>query len=123
MEKYDVRPRNSKLNASGFSGGNQQKIIIAREFGKEPKFIVAANPTRGVDIGAIEYIHKQIVAERDKGVGVLLVSSELDEIMTLSDRILVMYGGRIAAEFKRNEADEHLLGLAMCGSLTQGRNS
>ncbi|MBX9839326.1 MAG: ABC transporter ATP-binding protein, partial [Silvanigrellaceae bacterium] len=108
MEKYDVRPKNSKLNASGFSGGNQQKIIIAREFGKEPEFIVAANPTRGVDIGAIEYIHQQIVLERDKGVGVLLVSSELDEIITLSDRILVMYGGSVVAEFKRNEADEHL---------------
>ncbi|KAB8038852.1 ATP-binding cassette domain-containing protein [Silvanigrella paludirubra] len=125
MEKYDVRPKNSKLNASGFSGGNQQKIIIAREFGKEPEFIVAANPTRGVDIGAIEYIHQQIVLERDKGVGVLLVSSELDEIITLSDRILVMYGGSIVAEFKRNEADEHLLGLAMCGGLSKenGRNS
>ncbi len=123
MQKYDVRPRNSKLNASGFSGGNQQKIIIAREFSKEPKFIVAANPTRGVDIGAIEYIHKQIVLERDKGVGVLLVSSELDEIITLSDRILVMYGGTIAAEFKRDEADEHLLGLAMCGGIAQGRDS
>lgn len=122
MEKYDVRPRNSKLQASGFSGGNQQKIIIAREFGKKPEFIVAANPTRGVDIGAIEYIHKQIVLARDKGVGVLLISSELDEIITLSDRILVIYGGTIAAEYKRNEADEHLLGLAMCGSLTQEGN-
>ncbi len=122
MEKFDVRPRNSKLNASGFSGGNQQKIIIAREFGKEPEFIVAANPTRGVDIGAIEYIHKQIVAERDKGVGVLLVSSELDEILTLSDRIFVMYGGEIAAEFKRNEADENMIGLAMCGGLLNGDN-
>ncbi|APJ02438.1 ABC transporter ATP-binding protein [Silvanigrella aquatica] len=123
MEKYDVRPRNSKLNASGFSGGNQQKIIIAREFGKEPEFIVAANPTRGVDIGAIEYIHKQIVAERDKGVGILLVSSELDEIFTLSDRILVMYGGEIVAEYKRNEVDEHALGLAMCGGLSEGRKT
>jgi general nucleoside transport system ATP-binding protein len=123
MEKYDVRPRNSKLKASGFSGGNQQKIIIAREFGKEPKFIVAANPTRGVDIGAIEYIHQQIVFERDKGVGILLVSSELDEIITLSDRILVMYGGSIAAEYKRNEADEHLLGLAMCGGLALKENT
>lgn len=120
MEKYDVRPRNPKLHTGGFSGGNQQKIIIAREFGKEPKFIVAANPTRGVDIGAIEYIHKQIVLERDKGVGVLLVSSELDEIITLSDRILVMYGGEIVAEYDRGEASEHLLGLAMCGGLSRG---
>ena len=122
MEKYDVRPRNSKLNTSGFSGGNQQKIIIAREFGKQPKFIVAANPTRGVDIGAIEYIHHQIVLERDKGVGVLLISSELDEIITLSDRILVMYGGKIVAEFNKNEADEHVIGLAMCGGLTKRGN-
>lgn len=115
MEKYDVRPRNSNLIANGFSGGNQQKLIIAREFGKEPEFIVAANPTRGVDIGAIEFIHNQIIAERDKGVGVLLVSSELDEITKLSDRILVLYSGEIVAEFKRNEADEHKIGLAMCG--------
>lgn len=120
MEKYDVRPKNPKLNVSGFSGGNQQKIIIAREFGKEPQFIVAANPTRGVDIGAIEYIHNQLVAERDKGVGVLLISSELDEILTLADRVLVMYGGSIAAEFKRNETDEHMIGLAMCGGLLNG---
>lgn len=118
MKKYDVRPCNSKLNVSGFSGGNQQKIIIAREFGKIPKFIVATNPTRGVDIGAIEYIHKQIVLERDKGVGILLISSELDEIITLSDRILVMYEGVIVAEYLRNEANEHQLGLAMCGALS-----
>ncbi|MES2614389.1 MAG: ABC transporter ATP-binding protein [Bdellovibrionota bacterium] len=115
MEKYDVRPRNYSLHAHGFSGGNQQKLIIAREFGKEPQFIVAANPTRGVDIGAIEFIHSQIIAERDKGVGVLLISSELDEITKLSDRILVLYGGEIIAEFSRNEADEHEIGLAMCG--------
>ena len=115
MEKYDVRPRNINLLATEFSGGNQQKLLIAREFGKEPQFIVAANPTRGVDIGAIEFIHNQIIAERDKGVGVLLVSSELDEITTLSDRILVFYSGEIVAEFKRNEADDHTIGLAMCG--------
>ena len=115
MQKFDIRPKDMNLPANGFSGGNQQKIIIAREFGKKPNFIVAANPTRGVDIGAIEFIHNQIIKERDYGIGVLLVSSELEEITKLSDRILVVYGGEIVAEFKRNEADEHTIGLAMCG--------
>ncbi len=119
METYDVRPRNSELLATGFSGGNQQKIIIAREFGKNPNFIVAANPTRGVDIGAIEFIHKQIVEERDKGVGILLISSELDEITTLSDRIIVLYEGEIVAEYRRDQANEYQIGLAMCGGHPQ----
>lgn len=115
MKSYDVRPQNSQLQASGFSGGNQQKIIIAREFGKNPKLIIAANPTRGVDIGAIEFIHEQILKRRDQGAAVLLVSSELDEITKLSDRILVMYGGKIVAQYRRGEANDQTLGLAMCG--------
>jgi ABC-type uncharacterized transport system ATPase subunit len=119
MEKFDIRPRDTKLYSGGFSGGNQQKIIIAREFSKKPKFIVAANPTRGVDIGAIEFIHKKIVHERDQGVGVLLISSELDEIMTLSDRILVMFDGKFVAHYQKGEADEHQIGLAMCGGLNK----
>ena len=81
------------------SGGNQQKAIIAREVDKDPELLVAVQPTRGLDVGAIEYIHKQIVAERDKGKAVLLVSLELDEVMNLSDRILVMYEGEIVGEF------------------------
>ena len=119
LEKFDVRPRDINLNTAGFSGGNQQKIIISREFGKRPELIIAANPTRGVDIGAIEFIHNQIIKRRDRGIGVLLVSSELDEITKLSDRILVIYEGEIVAEFKRNEADDHTLGLAMCGGLSK----
>ncbi len=115
MEKYDIRPRLVKAFIHGFSGGNQQKLIIARELAKKPNFIVAANPTRGVDIGAIEFIHNKLIGKRDKGAGILLVSSELDEILKLSDRILVFYGGEIVAEYKRHGVDEHTLGLAMCG--------
>lgn len=117
MEKYDVRPRDITLTAAQFSGGNQQKIIIAREFGKNPSLIVAANPTRGVDIGAIEFIHDQILKSRDSGTAILLISSELDEITKLSDRIFVMYGGKFVAQYRRGEADDHTLGLAMCGGL------
>lgn len=117
MKTYDVRPKDPSLLASQFSGGNQQKIIIAREFGKDPSLIIAANPTRGVDIGAIEFIHNQILKRRDEGAAVLLISSELDEITKLSDRILVMYNGKIVAEYKRGEVDDHTLGLAMCGGI------
>lgn len=117
MEKYDVRPKDPDLLASQFSGGNQQKIIIAREFGKNPSLIIAANPTRGVDIGAIEFIHDQILKSRDSGTAILLISSELDEITKLSDRILVMYNGKIVAQYARGQADDHTLGLAMCGGL------
>lgn len=117
MKTYDVRPKDPTLLASQFSGGNQQKIIIAREFGKDPSLIIAANPTRGVDIGAIEFIHNQILKRRDEGAAVLLISSELDEITKLSDRILVMYNGKIVAEYRRGEVDDHTLGLAMCGGV------
>ena len=116
LEAYDVRPRSLEVNARGLSGGNQQKLIIAREFEKTPRFLVAAQPTRGVDVGAIESIHQRILAARTSGTGVLLVSSELDEILALADRILVMYGGRFVAEFARGQADERKLGLSMSGS-------
>lgn len=115
MEKFDIRPRSPNTIASGFSGGNQQKLIISREFGKNPDLIVAANPTRGVDIGAIEFIHSEIVKERDSGKAILLISSELDEITTLSDRIIVMYEGKIVAEYTRGETTDYQIGLAMCG--------
>ena len=108
------------LCAGRLSGGNQQKLIIAREFERKPRLFIAAQPTRGVDVGAIELIHRRLFRARDEGAGMLLVSSELDEIFTLSDRILVMYGGRIVARFKRGEADELRLGLAMCGSEAVG---
>src|SRR4029077_10777150 len=98
------------------SGGNQQKLILAREFQREPRVLIAAQPTRGVDVGAIEFIHRRLVQARDAGAGVLLVSSELDEILALSDRLLVMYEGRIVGEFRRGAVTEKELGLKMGGA-------
>lgn len=115
MKKYDIRPRNRFLNAAQFSGGNQQKIVVAREFGKNPDLIVACNPTRGVDIGAIQFIHEKLIENRDRGAGILLISSELEEITKLSDRILVLYAKKIVGCYNRGEITEHALGLAMCG--------
>lgn len=116
VEEYDVRPRDLTIPAGKLSGGNQQKLIVAREFQRKPRVLIAAQPTRGVDVGAIEFIHNRIVRVRDEGAGVLLVSFELDDILTLSDRILVMYEGRIAAEFSRGQVSERELGLKMAGS-------
>jgi simple sugar transport system ATP-binding protein len=113
MEEFDVRPRNERLASSKFSGGNQQKLILAREFRRAPRVLLIGQPTRGVDIGAIEYIHRRIVGLRDAGCAVLLVSTELDEILALSDRIVVMSGGRITGEVARDEADETRLGCLM----------
>jgi simple sugar transport system ATP-binding protein len=113
---YDVRPPDLTLPAGKLSGGNQQKLIVAREFQRQPRLLIAAQPTRGVDVGAIEFIHTRIVRARDEGAGVLLVSSELDEILTLSDRILVMFEGRIVAEYRRGEVTERELGLKMGGA-------
>ena len=101
------------------SGGNQQKAIVARELDKESSLLVAVQPTRGLDVGAIEYIHKQIVRERDAGKAVLLVSLELDEVMNLSDRILVMYEGRIVGEFDPAQTSVQELGLYMAGAKRQ----
>ena len=116
IEEYDVRPRDLTIPAGKLSGGNQQKLIVAREFQRKPRVLIAAQPTRGVDVGAIEFIHNRIVRARDEGAGVLLVSFELDDILTLSDRILVMYEGRIVAEFLRGQVSERELGLKMAGS-------
>jgi simple sugar transport system ATP-binding protein len=116
VEEYDVRPRDLTIAAGKLSGGNQQKLIVAREFQRKPRVLIAAQPTRGVDVGAIEFIHNRIVRARDEGAGVLLVSFELDDILTLSDRILVMYEGRMVAEFSRGEVSERELGLKMAGS-------
>lgn len=115
IEEYDVRPKTLDIEARGLSGGNQQKIIVARELLKDPKFIIAAQPTRGVDVGAIEFIHGKILDARSRGAGILLVSSELDEVMSLSDRILVMYDGKVVAEFTHDQADERTLGRYMGG--------
>jgi simple sugar transport system ATP-binding protein len=116
LEEYDVRPRDLAIAAGNLSGGNQQKLIVAREFQRQPRVLIAAQPTRGVDVGAIEFVHNRIVRARDEGAGVLLVSFELEDIVTLSDRILVMYEGRIAAEFHRGQVSERELGLKMAGS-------
>jgi simple sugar transport system ATP-binding protein len=116
VRDYDVRPPDLDMPAGKLSGGNQQKLIVAREFQREPHMLIAAQPTRGVDVGAIEFIHQRIVRARDDGAGVLLVSSELDEILTLSDRILVMFEGRIVAEFARGAVTERELGLKMGGA-------
>ena len=115
VEAYDVRPRSTALSARRFSGGNQQKIVVGRELLRGPRLLVAAQPTRGVDVGAIEFIHKELVKARDQGLAVLLVSADLSEILALSDRILVMHGGRIVGELTPEEATEERLGLLMAG--------
>ena len=101
--------------AGSLSGGNQQKVIIAREITNNPDVLVAAQPTRGLDVGAIEYVHKFLVQQRNMGKAVLLISFELDEIMALSDRIAVIYNGKIAKTFNRNETNEKEIGLYMAG--------
>jgi general nucleoside transport system ATP-binding protein len=115
MKTFDVRPPIPSLMAKSFSGGNQQKIVVAREIEQDPDLLLIGQPTRGVDIGAIEFIHKEIVALRDAGKAVLLVSVELDEIMSLSDRILVMFDGRIMGEADPETTNERELGLLMAG--------
>jgi len=115
MDRFDVRPPNPMLAAKNFSGGNQQKIVVAREIERNPDLLLVGQPTRGVDIGAIEFIHQQIVALRDKGKAILLVSVELDEIMGLSDRIAVMFDGQIMGERMPDQTNEKELGLLMAG--------
>lgn len=113
MEAFDVRPRDPNLRSAKFSGGNQQKLVMAREIRQEPKVLLVGQPTRGVDIGAIEFIHGQLRALRDHGCAVLLVSSELDEILALSDRVIVMNQGGITGELPIHECTETRLGLLM----------
>jgi len=117
IEQYDVRSGQGSITvARSMSGGNQQKAIIAREVDRDKSLIVAVQPTRGLDVGAIEYIHGQLVAERDRGKAVMLVSLELDEVMNLSDRILVMYEGEIVGEFDPKKVTVQELGLYMAGA-------
>jgi len=113
MEQFDVRPGNPELKSANFSGGNQQKLCMAREIDRKPKVLLVGQPTRGVDIGAIEFIHQQLVQLRDSGSAVLVVSVELEEIMSLCDRILVMFEGRIVGEVAAADADAKQLGLMM----------
>ena len=117
IEQYDVRSGQGPVTiARSMSGGNQQKAIVAREIDKEPQLLIAVQPTRGLDVGAIEYIHKQIVAQRDAGKAVLLVSLELDEVMTVSDRILVMYEGELVGQLDPKTTTVEELGLYMAGA-------
>lgn len=116
MERFDVRPRTPGLLSSSFSGGNQQKLILAREMAGHPRLLLVGQPTRGVDIGAIEFIRRELIASRDAGCAVLVVSVELEEILSLADRILVMSGGRIVGEVAAADADERALGLMMTGA-------
>ena len=122
IEQYDVRSGQGPITISrAMSGGNQQKAIIAREIDKDPQLLIAVQPTRGLDVGAIEYIHRQIVAQRDAGKAVLLVSLELDEVMTVSDRILVMYEGEIVGELDPKTTTVEELGLYMAGAKKEGK--
>jgi simple sugar transport system ATP-binding protein len=115
VKQYDIRTPNVFVSISKLSGGNQQKVIIAREFSRNNRLLIAAQPTRGLDVGSIEYIHKQIVRQRDAGAAVLLVSAELDEILSLSDRVVVMFGGRIMDTLPIEYATRNRCGLLMAG--------
>ena len=115
MQRFDVRPPNHNLTAKSFSGGNQQKLVLAREIERDPDILLVGQPTRGVDIGAIEFIHQQIMTLRERGKAILLVSVELEEIMSLSDRIAVMFDGQIMGERLPSETNEKELGLLMAG--------
>ena len=115
MRDFDVRPPDTRLAAGGFSGGNQQKLVIAREFTARPKILLMGQPTRGVDIGAIEFIHARVLSLRRQGCAILLVSADLDEILALSDRVMVMNAGRVVGTVDREHATRGRLGLMMAG--------
>ena len=120
ITEFDVRTPSSEIPASNLSGGNQQKVIVAREFSRDVDLVIASQPTRGIDVGSIEFIHERIVAERDQGAAVLIVSSELDEVMALSDRILVMFDGKVVATKRPEETTNAELGLYMAGASSDG---
>lgn len=115
IEEFDVRTPNEEVAAKSLSGGNQQKVIIAREFYRDPNLLIASQPTRGLDVGAIEFVHRRLVEQRDRGKAVLLVSLELDEVMSLADRIGVIYDGRLVGILNAREATEKKLGILMAG--------
>jgi simple sugar transport system ATP-binding protein len=120
MTDFDIRPADPNLKSSLFSGGNQQKIVVAREISARPNILLVGQPTRGVDIGAIEFIHKQLLALRDAGCAIILVSVELDEILNLSDRIMVMNAGQNMGILARKDADVQKIGLMMAGLENRG---
>lgn len=115
IEEYDVRTQGEHELARALSGGNQQKLIIGREVSRDPDLLIAALPTRGLDVGAIEFIHKRLIEQRDNGKAVLLISFELDEVMNVSDTIAVIYDGQIVSTVKPQDATEQQLGLLMAG--------
>ena len=115
MLNYDVRAENERTIVRGMSGGNQQKVILSREISRDPELLIIVQPTRGLDIGAIDFIHRQVVRLRDKGVAVLLISFELEEILTLSDRIDIIFDGQIVGQTKPDETNDRELGLMMAG--------
>ncbi len=115
LEAFDVRPRDPLVPISALSGGNQQKAVLGRELYHWADFLLVGHPTRGVDIGAIDFIHSEFVRLREAGVAIVLISSELDELLALSDRLIVLYEGRIQGEAKRGEFSEKTLGLWMTG--------
>ena len=115
LKEFDIRPPDHENLAGNLSGGNQQKVIVAREFDQNPKFLIAAQPTRGIDVGSIEFIHQRLLQARDKGKAVLLISADLEEILSISDRIAVMYEGQIVGTLEPAEATEERLGLMMTG--------
>ena len=115
MNKFDVRPSNTKLLARNFSGGNQQKLVLAREIERNPDILLIGQPTRGVDIGAIEFIHNEIIKMRDEGKAIILVSVELDEILSLTDRVSVMFDGNLVGDRITSETNARELGLLMGG--------
>ena len=116
IKSFDIRAGSPAQPVGSLSGGNQQKVVAARELGRNPKILIASQPTRGLDVGSIEFIHKQIVTQRDAGLGVLLVSSELDEVLSLSDRVAVMYRGQIVGLLEGKAAEREKIGLMMAGA-------
>ena len=123
IKDYDIRPEDcAEKQARGLSGGNQQKIIIAREISGDPDLLIAVQPTRGLDVGAIEYVHKALVRERDSGKAVLLISLELDEVMNVADTIGVIYDGSITKTFKQGEVNENTIGYLMAGGTDDREN-
>jgi simple sugar transport system ATP-binding protein len=120
IQRYDIRTPSEDVAAATLSGGNQQKVIVAREFSGDTRVLVLDQPTRGLDVGSIEFIHRQTVAKRDSGTAILLVSAELDEVLELSDRIVVMYRGELAAEFDGRTASKEDVGLVMATGARQG---
>jgi simple sugar transport system ATP-binding protein len=116
MGAYDVRPPDPLLSIQALSGGNQQKVVVARELDAEPKLLVVVQPTRGLDISAVAQVHSRLRQERDNGGGVLLISLDLEEVLTLSDRVYVLFEGRVTGTFTRQQYDEREIGRCMLGA-------